>query len=107
MRAWMNSPGHKENILDPEYREIGIGIVAGNPSTATGAGATYANAFGVVDQPVARHKPAKKAAKRRASKRRAARNRTAKARASNRGGKGAKGGKGKKKWRGPKARIAI
>jgi uncharacterized protein YkwD len=107
MRAWMNSPGHKENILNPEYREIGIGIVAGNPSTATGAGATYANDFGVVDEPVARHKPAKKAGKRRGSKRRAARNRAAKARASNRGGKGGKGGKNKKKWRGPKARIAI
>ena len=107
MRAWMNSPGHKENILNPEYREIGIGVVAGNPSTATGAGATYANAFGVVDEPAVRHKPAKKAAKRRASKRRAARNRAAKARASNRGGKGGKGGKNKKKWRGPKARIAI
>ena len=107
MRAWMNSPGHKENILNPEYREIGIGVVAGNPSTATGAGATYANAFGVVDEPVARHKPDRKAAKRRASKRRAARNRAAKARASNRGGKGGKGGRNKKKWRGPTARIAI
>jgi uncharacterized protein YkwD len=107
MRAWMNSPGHKENILNPEYREIGIGVVAGNPVTTTGAGATYANAFGVVDAPLVRHKPAakqsKKSAKRRAAKRRAAR----KARASTRGGKGHKGGKGKKKWRGPKARIAI
>ncbi|HZJ29021.1 MAG TPA: CAP domain-containing protein [Solirubrobacterales bacterium] len=29
--AWMNSPGHRKNILRTEYREIGIGI-AGPPS---------------------------------------------------------------------------
>ncbi len=28
--AWMNSPTHKENILNPNYREIGIGVVEGN-----------------------------------------------------------------------------
>jgi uncharacterized protein YkwD len=28
--AWMNSPSHKENILNPNYREIGIGVVEGN-----------------------------------------------------------------------------
>ena len=33
MQAWMNSPGHRENILNPEYREIGIGIVTGNPAS--------------------------------------------------------------------------
>jgi len=108
MQAWMNSPGHRENVLNPEYREIGIGVVAGNPSTATGAGATYANAFGVVDQP-AGHKPSKKSGKRRANRRKAAKKRAArKARLASRGGKGGKGGKaGRKKWRGPRARIAI
>ncbi len=25
VEAWMNSPGHKENILDPEFRRTGIG----------------------------------------------------------------------------------
>jgi hypothetical protein len=29
VNAWMNSPTHKENILNPHYREIGIGIVEG------------------------------------------------------------------------------
>ena len=24
--AWMNSEGHRENILKPEYRKIGIGV---------------------------------------------------------------------------------
>ena len=28
--AWMNSPSHKENILNPNYREIGIGVVEGS-----------------------------------------------------------------------------
>ncbi len=27
--AWMNSPAHKENILNPKFKEIGIGIVYG------------------------------------------------------------------------------
>lgn len=28
--AWMNSPSHRENILNPNYREIGIGVVEGS-----------------------------------------------------------------------------
>jgi hypothetical protein len=32
VNAWMNSPSHKENILNPNYREIGIGVVEGNLS---------------------------------------------------------------------------
>ena len=110
MQAWMNSPGHKQNILNPEYREVGIGIVTGNPSSRNGSGATYANAFGVVDAPAgggkAAGKPAKKGGKRRANRRKGGKRGTKKARVSGRGGKG-KGGKGKKKLRGPRARIAI
>ena len=30
VEAWMNSPTHKENILNPKYKEIGIGIVEGD-----------------------------------------------------------------------------
>jgi len=44
-RAWMSSPGHRENILRPQFREIGIGIALG----AAGAGpdgATYTADFG-------------------------------------------------------------
>ena len=51
MQAWMNSPGHRANILNPSYREIGIGIVTGNPARADGAGATYATEFGVIEAP--------------------------------------------------------
>src|SRR4030066_762830 len=28
--AWMNSPTHRDNIMNPNYREIGIGVVEGN-----------------------------------------------------------------------------
>jgi hypothetical protein len=30
VNAWMNSPSHKENILNPNYQEIGIGVVEGS-----------------------------------------------------------------------------
>jgi uncharacterized protein YkwD len=47
VNAWMNSEGHRANILHPDYREIGFGIVVGNPKAANGYGATYATEFGV------------------------------------------------------------
>lgn len=28
--AWMNSPTHRENMLSPNYKDIGIGVVEGN-----------------------------------------------------------------------------
>jgi uncharacterized protein YkwD len=43
--AWMDSPGHRENILSADYREIGIGIVPGTPGD-TSWGATYTTDFG-------------------------------------------------------------
>ena len=45
MRGWMESPGHRANILRPEFREIGIAVVAGTPRTGPD-GATYATEFG-------------------------------------------------------------
>jgi uncharacterized protein YkwD len=35
MDAWMHSEGHKDNILKREYREIGIGVRAGDNYDAT------------------------------------------------------------------------
>jgi uncharacterized protein YkwD len=29
MQAWMNSPGHRANILNCGYKEVGVGYVAG------------------------------------------------------------------------------
>lgn len=45
MNAWMNSAGHKANILKASYREIGIGVRLGVPSDA-GVGATLTTEFG-------------------------------------------------------------
>ncbi len=47
MRAWMDSPGHRANVVKRAYREIGIGVVAATPS-AGGGGATYTADFGVI-----------------------------------------------------------
>jgi uncharacterized protein YkwD len=46
--AWMHSPGHRRNILDPRFRDIGIGIALGAPVDAGASlpGATYATDFG-------------------------------------------------------------
>ncbi len=33
-RAWMNSPEHRTNVLDPVFRRIGIGSVPGSPGNA-------------------------------------------------------------------------
>jgi uncharacterized protein YkwD len=47
---WMISPEHRANILDPDFRSIGIGIARGVPvnfaSSAAGTGATYTTDFG-------------------------------------------------------------
>ena len=48
MAAWMNSTGHRANILQPAYREIGFGVLAGNPSSPENGGATFVTEFGVV-----------------------------------------------------------
>lgn len=45
--AWMNSPGHRHNILTGEFEEIGVGIVLGTPGDASW-GATYTTDFGAV-----------------------------------------------------------
>jgi uncharacterized protein YkwD len=49
VRAWMNSAGHRRNILDAGFRHIGIGIGLGAPvqlRAASAAAATYTTDFG-------------------------------------------------------------
>jgi len=48
--AWMNSPEHRENILNGEFSESGIGVTAAAPASfAEGQqGATYTQDFGVI-----------------------------------------------------------
>jgi uncharacterized protein YkwD len=44
VNAWMHSAGHRANILNRSFREVGIGIAVGAPTG--GSGATYVNEFG-------------------------------------------------------------
>jgi uncharacterized protein YkwD len=48
VRSWMHSPGHRANILNGGFRDIGIGIATGAPVSHQGAagGATYTTDFG-------------------------------------------------------------
>ena len=46
VRGWMNSPGHRRNILHRRFREAGIGVVAGAPTLGGSDSATYALTFG-------------------------------------------------------------
>ena len=44
VRAWMHSSGHRANILDRGFHEIGVGIAVGTPENLDGA--TYTTDFG-------------------------------------------------------------
>lgn len=48
VKGWMNSPGHRKNILRAQFDEIGIGIVLAVPGVedASGDGATFTTTFG-------------------------------------------------------------
>ena len=44
--GWMDSPGHRANILRPEFREIGIGLAYEPPQPVSGRAAVYTTNFG-------------------------------------------------------------
>lgn len=45
--AWMASPGHRANILQPAFTEVGIGVAAGAPRPGVpGTAGTYVADFG-------------------------------------------------------------
>jgi uncharacterized protein YkwD len=46
VRAWMASPGHRANILQGRFREIGIGVARGVPVPGVRGGGTYTTDFG-------------------------------------------------------------
>lgn len=46
VEGWMNSPGHRQNILRAEWDETGIGVALGAPREEGGGGATYVQMFG-------------------------------------------------------------
>jgi uncharacterized protein YkwD len=43
---WMHSASHRANILDPAYRDVGVGIARGYPMGADAGSATYTVDFG-------------------------------------------------------------
>ena len=45
VKAWMNSPPHRANILNGDYADIGLGIALGTP-TSSNPGATFTTDFG-------------------------------------------------------------
>jgi len=44
--GWMASPPHRANILDADYREVGVGIALGAPVADAPGSATYVTDFG-------------------------------------------------------------
>ena len=44
---WLASPHHRDILLDPQYRELAVGVAPGAPKPGV-AGVTYAAEFGVV-----------------------------------------------------------
>ncbi|HSS57788.1 MAG TPA: CAP domain-containing protein [Solirubrobacteraceae bacterium] len=46
MRAWLASPGHRAIILDPRFRDVGIGITPGLTDGSDNPGATAVLDFG-------------------------------------------------------------
>lgn len=36
VNAWMNSPAHRKNILNPDFQEMGVGVVKGEYSDSAG-----------------------------------------------------------------------
>src|SRR4051812_48301795 len=46
VNGWMNSPGHKANILATDYKDVGLAAALGSPSPSQSGGTTYVNDFG-------------------------------------------------------------
>jgi hypothetical protein len=46
VNGWMNSPGHRANILAADYKDIGIAAEMGSPSSSHSGGTTYVHNFG-------------------------------------------------------------
>jgi uncharacterized protein YkwD len=46
VRDWMHSPPHRRNILDPSFRDAGVGVARGFPYGGGGRAATYTVDFG-------------------------------------------------------------
>jgi uncharacterized protein YkwD len=49
MSGWMGSPEHRDNILEPRFRDVGLGVSLGSPEGGATDAATYTTDFGMVD----------------------------------------------------------
>lgn len=47
VRGWMHSPGHRANLLDPHYRQLGVGFTHGLPGKKRAGGGTFTTVFGM------------------------------------------------------------
>jgi uncharacterized protein YkwD len=47
VEAWMNSSGHRANILSKSFRQLGVGFTAGTPDRKGAEGGTYTVDFGL------------------------------------------------------------
>jgi uncharacterized protein YkwD len=45
--AWLASADHRQNMLSPSFREVGIGVVKGSPIAGNSSGAIFVADFGV------------------------------------------------------------
>jgi uncharacterized protein YkwD len=46
VKGWMNSPGHRANILNGRFHEIGLGVARGAPVGGQDRAGTYVTDFG-------------------------------------------------------------
>jgi uncharacterized protein YkwD len=47
MKAWMKSAGHRANILNPAFRDLGVGFTPGTPGHPDANGGLYTTDFGM------------------------------------------------------------
>jgi len=47
VQGWMRSPGHRANILNGRFRDLGVGFVHGTPNNPDAPGGIYTTDFGV------------------------------------------------------------
>lgn len=87
VNAWMDSPGHRANLLSGDFTEVGLGLALGTPADQTW-GATYTTDFGAGAEPSApAHARAKASSVRKKASRHATCARAASARRSARSAK--------------------
>lgn len=46
VNGWMNSEGHRKNILDGSYKDVGLGTKMGSPSPSAKGGTVFVHNFG-------------------------------------------------------------